>query len=241
AVARVSRALAKGLQGDPRFVYVANGDAQLAGADRELLFAQRYVLSPDLAAARFERAGLAAALERGSEMLASPAGAFVRRTLPADPTGEFLRVLGLFEGQARTSSPLRVRMWRDRRPAAALVQTAAPGFDLDAQQANLAAIERAFSAARAAAGVEGAALKLSGPALFAVRSRDTIRRDVQRLSAAATVLVAALLVVAFRSAAVLGLAFAPVATGALAGVAAVALWVGAPHRVTPPVRLLPLP
>jgi len=102
----------------------------------------------------------------------------------ADPTGEFLRVLGLFEGQARTLTHLGVWMSRDRRTALALVQTAAPGFDLDAQQANLAAIERAFSAARAAAGVEGAVLRLSGPALFAVRSRDTIRRDVQRLSAA---------------------------------------------------------
>jgi len=232
ALARVSRALAKGLQGDPRFVYVANGDAQLAEADRELLFARRYVLSPDLTAARFERAGLAAALERGSEMLASPAGAFVRRTLPADPTSEFLRVLGLFEGQARTLTHLGVWMSHDRRTALALVQTAAPGFDLDAQHANLVAIERAFSAARAAAGVEAAVLRLSGPALFAVRSRDTIRRDVQRLSAAATVLVAGLLVVAFRSAAVLGLAFAPVATGALAGVAAVALWFGTVHGIT---------
>jgi predicted exporter len=231
-LAALSRALATRLQGRPEFVYVANGDAQLAQADRDFLFAQRYVLSPGVAAGRFDRDALAGALERGYEALASPAGALVRRYLPADPTGEFLQVLGSLEGGERPPMHLGVWMSRDQRTALLLVQTAARGFDLDAQQANLALIDEAFAAARAAAGAPDAVLQRSGPAVFAVLSRDAIRSDVRRLSAIATAIVAGMLLLAFRSAAVLGLAFVPVATGALAGVAAVSLGFGTVHGIT---------
>jgi len=231
-LAALSRALAQALHGRPEFVYVANGDAALARADREFLFAHRYVLSPDVVPGRFDRASLAAALERSYEAFASPAGPLVRRYLPADPTGELLRVLATLEGGERPPVHLGVWMSRDRQTALLLVQTAAAGFDLDAQQANLALIDAAFAEARTAAGAPGAVLRSSGPAVFAVASREAIRGDVRRLSAIATALVAGLLVLAFRSGAVLGLAFVPVATGALAGVAAVSLVFGAVHGIT---------
>ncbi len=231
-LAALSRALAKRLQGRPDFVYVANGDAAAAQADREFLFAHRYVLSPGIVPGRFDRTSLAAALERGYEALASPAGALVRRYLPADPTGESLRVLAGLEGEARPPTHRGVWMSRDLRTAVLLVQTAAPGFDLDAQQANLALIDQAFAAARADAGVPDAVLHRSGPAVFAVLSREAIRGDVRRLSGVATALVAGLLLLAFRSLPVLVLAFVPVATGALAGVAAVAVAFGTVHGIT---------
>lgn len=231
-LAAMSRALAKRLQGEPQFVYVANGDAALAQADRDFLFAHRYVLSPGVAPGRFDRAALAGALERGYEALASPAGALVRRYLPADPTGESLRVLAGLEGDARPPMHLGVWMSRDLRTALLLVQTAAPGFDLDAQEANLALIERAFAAVRAEAGSSTAILERSGPAVFAVLSREAIRGDVRRLSAIATAIVAGMLLLAFRSLPVLVLAFVPVATGALAGVAAVAVAFGTVHGIT---------
>jgi predicted exporter len=232
-LAALSRALAKRLQAAPEaFVYVANGDAALAQADRDFLFAHRYALSPGVAPGRFDRASLAAALERGYEALASPAGALVRRYLPADPTGEFLRVLGTLEGAERPPTHLGVWMSRDQRTALLLAQTAAPGFDLDAQEANLARIGAAFAAAREEAGVPAAILHRSGPAVFAVLSRETIRGDVRRLSTVATAIVAGMLLLAFRSPAVLGLAFVPVATGALAGVAAVSLVFGTVHGIT---------
>jgi predicted exporter len=226
------RARAAAAKGRPEFVYVANGDAALAQADRDFLFAQRYLLSPGVAPGRFDRESLAAALERGYEALASPAGALVRRYLPADPTGEFLRVLAGLEGEARPPMHLGVWMSRDQRTALLLVQTAAAGFDLDAQQANLGLIEQAFTAARDEAGAAGAVLQRSGPAVFAVLSREAIRGDVRRLSTIATVIVAGMLLLAFRSFAVLGLAFVPVATGALAGVAAVSLAFGTVHGIT---------
>ena len=231
-LAALSRALAARLQAAQEFVYVANGDAALARADREFLFAHRYVLSPGVAPGSFGRAALAAALERGYEALASPAGALVRRYLPADPTGEALRVLAGLEGEARPPMHLGVWMSGEPRTALLLVQTAAPGFDLDAQEANLALIDRTFAAVRAEAGAPTAALVRSGPAVFAVLSREAIRGDVRRLSAIATAIVAGMLLLAFRSLPVLALAFVPVASGALAGVAAVAAAFGAVHGIT---------
>jgi predicted exporter len=233
ALAGLSRALATRLQAAREaFVYVANGDAALAQADREFLFANRYALSPGVAPGRFGRAQLAPALERGYEALASPAGTLVRRYLPADPTGEFLRVLGALEGAERPPTAHGVWMSRDGRTALLLVQTAAPGFDLDAQERNLALIDAEFARVRDEAGVRDAVLRYSGPAVFAVKSRETIRGDVRRLSAVATAIVAGMLLLAFRSLAVLVAAFVPVATGALAGVAAVSLAFGTVHGIT---------
>jgi predicted exporter len=231
-LAALSRALAKRLQGRPEFAYGANGDAALGQAERDFLLAHRYVLSPGVAPGNFDRDALAAALDRGYEALASPAGTLVRRYLPADPTGELLRILGALEGTARPATHLGVWMSSDQRTALALVQTAAPGFDLDRQQANVAVIADAFAAARDETKAGSATLVVTGPAVFAVRSREVIRRDVERLSAVATVVVALLLLLAFRSPRVLVLAFLPVATGALAGVAAVALVFGTVHGIT---------
>ncbi len=231
-LAAVSRALVKRLEGRPNFAYLANGEARLAAAERDFLFANRYLLSPGIDAQRFEPAALAAALERGYQALASPAGPLVRRYLPADPTGELLRLAATFEAEARPATVAGVWMSRDEETALALVQTAAAGFDLDAQQANLALIQQAFVAARAEAGAETAVLRLTGPAVFAVNSRATIRGDVERLSVLAAALVAGLLLAVFRSLAVVAAAFVPVATGILAGIAAVALGFGAVHGIT---------
>jgi predicted exporter len=232
ALAATSRALARRLEGRREFAYLANGEARLAAAERDFLFAHRYLLSPGVTAAAFEPAALAAALERAYELLASPAGPLVRRYLPADPTGEFLRLAAAFEAEARPASVAGVWMSRDGRTALALVQTAAAGYDFDAQQANLALIERAFAEARAEAGAAGAVLRLSGPAVFAVGSREAIRGDVERLSVLAAALVAGLLFAVFRSVAVVAGAFAPAATGILAGIAAVQLGFGTVHGIT---------
>lgn len=232
SLAAVSRALVKRLEGQPNFAYLANGEARLAAAERDFLFANRYVLSPGIDAQRFEPAALTAALGRGYQALASPAGPLVRRYLPADPTGEFLRLATTFATEARPATVAGVWLSSDERTALALVQTAAAGFDLDAQQANLALIAQAFAAARTEAGAETAVLRLTGPAVFAVNSRDTIRGDVERLSVLAAALVAGLLLAVFRSVAVVAAAFVPVATGILAGIAAVALGFGAVHGIT---------
>ena len=229
ALAATSRALAERLRASDRFAYVANGAGGLSKRDRDALLDHRYLLSPGVNAEQFSAAGLRAALERTLELLASPAGTLVRPTLARDPTGELTTLLAAHAG--RTQPALRAGVWFDVERGRALLtaETRAPGYDLDAQAAIQSEIATAFAAARTDPGVR---LVLSGPSVFAVRSRDAIERDAWRLSLVASIGVALVLYAAYRRAALVAFGALPVATGILAGIAAVAVAFGAVHGIT---------
>lgn len=228
ALATTSRRLAARLRADRAFVTVDNGESAASPQDREVLWRYRYLLSPDLAPERFTRAGLRQVLEEDMRLLASPAGMLASRTLPADPSGELLRALERLGAQA--SIPMRHGVWfsGDGQRALLVAQTRAAGSDIDAQQQALAGIDSAFAPARA--GEER--LLVTGPGVFSVMTRQQIRQDAWRLSAVATVLIAALLLALYRSLRVLVLGLLPVASGAAAGIAAVSLGFGYVHGIT---------
>jgi predicted exporter len=118
----------------------------------------------------------------------------------------------------------------DAGRALMLVRLRAAGSDIDGAQRALAAIRAAF---RAAASADHAAkLVMTGPPVFAVQARDRIKSDATRLSMLAGLLVATALLVAYRSPRVLALAFVPVVSGALAGIAAVGLVFHSIHGIT---------
>ncbi|MGH8134087.1 MAG: MMPL family transporter, partial [Steroidobacteraceae bacterium] len=75
-------------------------------------------------------------------------------------------------------------------------------------------------------------LRISGPGVLAVTARATIKDQVVRLSLLSATLIAALLLAVYRSVPALLLGLVPVASGALAGVAAVALGFGVVHGIT---------
>ncbi|MDP2238773.1 MAG: MMPL family transporter [Burkholderiales bacterium] len=77
-----------------------------------------------------------------------------------------------------------------------------------------------------------ARLVMTGPGVFSVTSRDTIKSQVSRLAIISIVLIAALLLMVYRSFTALALGFLPVISGALAGIAAVSLGFGAVHGIT---------
>ena len=77
-----------------------------------------------------------------------------------------------------------------------------------------------------------AKLVMTGPGVFSVNSRNTIKAQVSRLSIISVVLIATLLLLVYRSFSALALGFLPVISGALAGVAAVSLGFGAVHGIT---------
>ena len=68
--------------------------------------------------------------------------------------------------------------------------------------------------------------------MFAVAARATIEREVKRLSILSTALIVTLLLLVYRSVPTLLLGLLPVISGALAGVAAVALGSGVVHGIT---------
>jgi predicted exporter len=233
--ARVSVAMAGRLRGDRQFSSVNNGEPVTAERDREFLFQHRYVLSDQVRAARFSESGLHAAIEDTIDELASPIGLMLKSLLPNDPTGEMLHVIDQLE---RTPSPpTNDGVWVSPDGARALMvaQTAAGGSDTDAQERAIEAVRTAFAAAvreSPASGSKALQLKLSGPGVFAVGARAKIEHAAVRLSIASSILVVTLLFAVYRSVPALALGLAPVASGAVIGIAAVALGFGAVHGIT---------
>jgi predicted exporter len=235
ARARVSLRLVERLRKDPEFVSVNNGEAVAGQRDREFLFQHRYLLSEAVNAQRFTQAGLSGAIRETIDNLASPAGLLFKSLLPRDPTGELLNIVDQLSRSPAPKSRDGVWVSGDGARALAVAQTAAGGSDSDAQSKALDAIRAAFAAAAAEtpqAAAKSVQLRLSGPGVFAVAARAKIEHAAVRLSIASSVLVVSLLLLVYRSFPALGLGLLPVATGALVGIAAVALGFGTVHGIT---------
>lgn len=233
--ARVSEAMATALQGDARFASINNGEASRLQADQRWLFDNRYLLSPAVTPERFTVDGLAAALRDTLNLLASPAGMLVKPLVPRDPTGELMKLLERLEPGSQPARDPQHGVWvtHDGDTALMLALTRASGADIDGQEAAMGALTAAFDAARGqhdtAAGLR---LEMTGPGVFSVESRTTIKREVERIAALGTALVVCLLLLVYRSLPVLLLGMLPVVSGTLAGVAAVSLGFGVVHGLT---------
>lgn len=230
ARAKLSKQMALRLRADPAFVSINNGEPVNSERDQAFLFDHRYLLSPAVTPERFSVDGLRAALEDSIDLLSSSAGLLVKSLLPRDPTGEMVQLLGQFNSASRPRMIDGAWASRDGARALLVVQTRASGADIDAQQDAMASIRKAFDAASAA--TPAASLVMTGPGVFSVTSRDTIKSQVSRLSALSFLLIAVLLLLLYRSFVALALGFLPVITGVLAGVAAVSLGFGTVHGIT---------
>jgi predicted exporter len=231
--AQVVAGLAQRLRSDPAFVAVNDGDPAGFSAASQLLFEHRYLLSEAVTPQHFSVAGLHAAVGASLDLLTSPEGLLFKSRFTRDPTGELPAILDTLAGPSpRTqdgvwSSP-------DGQRALLLAETRAVGSDIDGQEAAAVAVSRAFTAAAASTpGASGrVSLRLGGPGVFAVSARSTIREQVIRLSLVGSLLIAALLLAVLRSVRALLLTFVPVASGALAGVAALTLGFDTVHGIT---------
>ena len=227
--AQSSLKVAATLRADARFAFVANGESDSFVAERDRLFDARYLLSPEISAQRFSVEGLRAAADELEALLRSSAAPLIKPIAARDPTGEFLSIATSLKPAA---SPVTAHdVWFDPagRIALLLATTRAPGFDVDSQAQAVAAIRAAFAAAGTTDALQ---LHLTGPGVFAVESRRAIQQDAQRLTLIATVSVSLLLLLVLRSPRFLLWAALPTATGALAGLAAVAIAFGSIHGIT---------
>ena len=228
--AQLSKQMAQRLRADPAFVSVTNGERVNAERDRAFLFDHRYLLSPAVTPERFSADGLHAALGDSIDLLASPAGLLVKSVLPRDPTGEMVQLLDQLNSGNQPNQVDGAWASRDGTRALLLMQTRADGGNIDAQQAAMTAIRQAFEHAPSA--TAAATLVMTGPGVFSVTSRDTIKRQVTRLSFISLALIATLLLLVYRSFSALALGLLPVISGALAGVVAVSLGFGSVHGIT---------
>lgn len=227
--AAISKHIAQHLRADPAFAAVNNGEPVTAEADRAYLFNNRYLLSPAVTPERFSAAGLHQGLSDSIDQLASPAGLLVKSLLPRDPTGEMLQLIEQLDHANRPQLVDGAWASGDGKRALLLLQTQAAGSDTDAQQQAMVTIRTAFAQAPGAA---QARLEMTGPGVFSVLARDTIKHQVRLIFIVSSLLIALLLLAVYRSFAALLLGFLPVATGILAGIAAVSLGFGVVHGIT---------
>jgi len=234
--AALSRQLAATLRAPPadrQFNAVNNGEPVSEARDQQFVFDHRYVLSPAVTPQRFSAEGLHQALGESLDLLSSSAGLVAKNLLPHDPTGEVAALVSQLDSAALPSMQHGVWASHDGQRAVLVVQTAAAGSDTDAQARAINAVRRAFEAAsHAVPNAASARLLMTGPGVFSVDARDTIKHDVERLSTLSLVLVIALLLTVYRSPRTLVLGLLPVLSGVAAGVAAVSLAFGTVHGLT---------
>ncbi len=226
-LAGLSQALATKLKADPRYAQVLNGSFDLTALDPKLL-PYRYLLSPTLDTHALDAPFLRDELEQRLDDLSSPAAGLLKGLLPRDPT---LEVLKLAQRWAPARSPqIRDGVWfSPQGEALLLVQTRAAGFDPDAQQAAIAGIQQTLHALPDGG---DAKLAVSGPGYFSVVASTQTRTQADWIGRVSTIGFIALLLLAYRSVGSLLLAALPVASGALAGIAALTLVYPQVHGIT---------
>jgi len=231
--AAVSRALGGAMRASGLFDQVQNGDSGDWKDSGEWLVAQRYRLSPDVGAERFTTEGLRDAILDTLSLLGTPAGNALRPLLERDPTGETRRIA---EGLIPASSPRsEAGVWASRaHPRALLLATThASGGDLDAQAQMIDVTRQAFAQATQGMAADAAPrLLMSGSPVFAVHSRAQIKDEAIHLAVVGGIVMSGLLLLAFASLRALAVALLPVATGVVAGTAAVSLVFGSVHGLT---------
>ena len=230
ALAKRSRTVAKQLRDSGLFSRVMNGEQLLGPGGRATIFAKRYLLSSTVTAARFSSAGLEAALRARLRELKRTFTSFNKGELARDPTAEFNSILARWRPSAHPHSRFGVWTNGDGTRAVFVAETRAPGFDLRAQEQALAAIRGVIALGNPSGGLE--ALKLTGPGVFAVASRDTIREESRTLAIAASAAVAVILLVSFRRASILVLATLPLATALVFATLAVQFLFAGIHAIT---------
>ena len=235
ARAGVSRAMRERLARGGEFVSAQNGEAGGMEGEREFFLRHRYQLSPAVNARRFSEEGLREAVGETLQALSSPLGMLIKPYLAQDPTGEMMAVLEQLNPGVQPE--MREGVWasRDGERAMMLLETRALGSDIDGQARTIERVQAAFEAARAAlplASQAAMSLQLSGPGVFAVQSRESIKAEVSRLLLISTLGIVGVLLWVYRSPRLLALGLLPMLSGALAGVVVVSLVHGTVFGIT---------
>ena len=231
--ATLSKETAKLLRADSAFATINNGEPVNVERDRAFLFNNRYLLSSSVTLERFSINGLHDAIGNTVAMLASSVGMLIKPLVPRDPTGELFHLLEQMKGHNPPHVLFGVWASKDEARSLLLAQTSASGADIDAQKHAVQTIKGAFKNAQqqSPSGTE-TKLIMSGPGVFAVSSRDTIRDEVTRLCFISSIIIITLLFLVYRSATAVVLNLLPVVSGILVGIVAVSLTFGLVHGIT---------
>jgi predicted exporter len=228
----LSRQLAQQLRGGTLFTLVENGEPatrETQAAEQAFLFHNRYLLTPNDAHDHYNAENLHNAIKENIWKLASPAGLLTKTWFQHDPGGEVLRLLNELDNSRLPHTHGGVWFSEQAQRANLMIQTRADGYNIDGQAQALAFIRSAYGKLT---GNNECRLLLTGPPVFAVEARASIRHEAIRLSTLSGIMVLVLLLSVYRSPAAVFLGLLPIVTGVLAGIAAVSSCFGAIHGIT---------
>ena len=231
--ARLSHELARALRKYEEFSSVANGEQASFDRDGAVLFRNRYLISQDITPERFTVSGLTQAMQANIIQQSAELGLLGADLLAHDPTGETQQILDQLDTSSHPRTAAGVWVSQDGSRAILMARTVASGADTEGQIRAIAIVRNSFSQLNSRLPTATTAtMNLSGPGVFAAEARRTIQHEVGRLSGLSTLLIGTLLLLVYRSVAVLLLGFLPVICGALAGLAAVALSFNVVYGIT---------
>ncbi len=232
-LAKASKMLANMLRENSHISIVHNGDMTHLQNDLTLLFQHRYLLSPNITVQKFQESALQATLQQRLRDVASFLPPFMKNHTTKDVTGEFLEILKVWTPSQTLKRHNGVWISSQGDTALLTVETAVSGFDLDTQEHIQQDLQAAVSQVNASlARDDQIELIATGPAVFAVESRRTIKEEAQWLSFLATLLVMTFLFMTYRSPTLVALTIVPLASGLLTGILTINLVFGYIHGVT---------
>ena len=232
-LARTSRSLVQWMRERGAFQFVGNGEQAGTTEERDRVFQYRYLLSPTVQDSTFSPKHLRDSLEERLSDLASPLSFMVKGLVPADPTGEFMKILQIW---MTSTSPTRYQgVWfsSDLKRALILAETKADALDVASHELIQGQLKDAL-ARLGGTPLEPASVHavLTGPSVIAVEIQHAIQADVWRLSFWAAGLVTAFLFVSYRSVRIIALSLVPLGSAIVAGMVAVDLAFGFIHAIT---------
>lgn len=230
--ARASMALRQALIDGGHFLSVQNGEVEGLQAERDFLLRYRYHLSPAVAPQRFTSEGLRESIDKTIGVVSSPVGYLFKPYLLQDPTGEMIEILSRLHPGSEPETRQGVWMSRDGQRALLLTQTRASGADTDGQEQAMEAARAAFAGLQTDPALRGLSLTMSGPGLFAVKARESIRSEISRISLMSSIGIGLLLLWIYRSPKAMVFGLLPVTAGTVAAIVAVDLVFGTVHGIT---------
>jgi predicted exporter len=228
-LAQLSNSLIKILKNDKAFVKALNSEGAISPQTESFLFSNRYLLSPTLSPERFSPGSLHELLSDALSRMTLSQGFIEKRYFERDPTGEFLSTMRSWTEMPMLNKKHGVWFSEDGKHAFLVAEIFAEGFNLDHFKKAVHVVEDSFNELRPNSSVT---LNMVGPPVFAVASRESVRRDANMLSIIATCFVIGIIYLFYRSLKLVLICAVPLLCALLISTSAIVLIFGSIHGIT---------